>query len=513
MDSFSFLDMKTYFLALLPLLSCTAAHAQEKHDYHWVFGYGPSDPALHYGGTLINFNTSPPSLAYFETPDGFYWDKATLSDKHGNLVAYTNGCRILNSAHQPMENGLDINEGPIHTQYCDDLVSFYPNEQGTLFLLMPGSDSLYVLFHLRMWPGIIVKDWLYSVIDVSANEGLGRVTLKNEPLRTDTFTDMITACRHANGRDWWIVVQENHRFVDLPPDGKAKYHFYLLDPYGIHYQGEQQIGRLFSFTSTVGQSCFSPDGSRFAIGNIYNGVNFFDFDRCTGLLSNPGHLDLQADSVVAMGLAFSPNSRFLYATTGLWLLQYDMKAPDVGASKVNVAEYDGFISQLPTTFYQLALAPNGKIYGSSHFGTDVLHIIHQPDELGLDCQVEQHGLKLPAYHAYTMPNTPHYRLYDVPGSVCDSLGVNTPSSTAEIDGDISYLWVYPNPSTGWVTITNPNAAERAIQVQDISGHLVYQAQTQAADFDLSHLQNGVYFVRAWELASGRSQIAKLVIAH
>jgi hypothetical protein len=509
--------MKARFLCFLFCLPVFSVSAQAKYDYTWIFGYSPSNPALHYGGTLINFETENPTLNYFETIIGFLWDKASISDTNGNLIAYTNGCQIQNRDHQLMDNGDYINEGPAHEQYCDDNSGGYLNDQGALFLPVPGSDSLYALFHLRLWgASSIIRDCLYSIIDASANNGLGKVIAKNEPLLTDTLTGMITACRHANGRDWWVVIEESHRFFTLPPDGKAKFHFFLFDPSGVHYQGEQQIGRLSSYQSWVGQMCFSPDGTRYASGNINNGVNFYDFDRCTGLLSNPGYIDLKADSVAAMGLAYSPNSRFLYVTTGLWILQYDMDAADVAGSVVPVAEYDGFLSQLPTTFYHLALAPNGKIYGSSNFGTDVLHIIHHPDAPGLACEVEQHGVKMPAYHAFTMPNVPHYRLYDVPGSVCDSLGIDAPivGTGAPIQIEPKGMRLWPNPANDQIAIQLAPESAGQITLMDISGK-IWIGQTKAFGTELVTLQTetipvGIYIL-TFQASTGVRQTQKIVV--
>jgi hypothetical protein len=507
------------FLLLLGLLLFLKGSAQGKYDYNWIFGYGPSNPDLHFGGTLLNFEIGTPSLFYFYTDIGFISEKASISNSNGNLIAYTNGCQVQNRDHQLIEGGDNINEGPAHEQYCNSGTFSYLNFQGALFLPFPGSDSLYALFHLRWWsPSSIVKDFLYSIVDASANDGLGKVIVKNQPLRTDTFTDMVTACRHANGRDWWIVVEENHRFVTLPPDGKAKFHVYLFDPYGVHYLGEQQIGRLSSYQSWVGQACFSPDGTRYATGNIHNGVNFFDFDRCKGEISNSGYLDLKADSVVAMGLAFSPNSRYLYITTGLWILQYDMEATDVVASKVNVAQYDGFESQLPTTFFQLDLAPNGKIYGSSHFATDVLHIIHQPDQPGLACEVEQHGLKLPVYHAFTMPNVPHYRLYDVPGSVCDSLGINAPMVAINEPKSLGEpkMVLFPNPAFDLLTVYLEPEVSGRLTLMDVAGKTwaeqVKPSGPEQVTLRIADIPAGIYFF-SFRADTGNFLTEKVIIQH
>ena len=177
-------------LSLLGLFLFLHVHAQDKYDYNWILGYGPSDTTLHYGGTLIGFQTDTPTLTYFETDLAFLWDNASISNESGQLIGYTNGCEIYNKVHELMDNGDNINEGPVHEQYCENVVGHYVNGQGALFLPVPGSDSLYALFHLRQLKGSIVKDFLYSTLDASANGGLGKVISKNLPIETDTFTEI-----------------------------------------------------------------------------------------------------------------------------------------------------------------------------------------------------------------------------------------------------------------------------------------------------------------------------------
>lgn len=438
--------MKKIFFIYCFAVTSASALCQTKYNHNWPLGYGPSNPALGYGGSLIQFTLASPQVSFFDIKFAYSGDNANISDKNGNLIAYTNGCQIQNHEHTLMENGDDINPGILHQQQCTQ-VSGYSNDQGALFLPKPGSDSLYFLFHLKMNDdGSVIRQLLYSVIDAHTNSGLGKVTLKNELLHEDTLTGMIAACRHANGRDWWLVVQENYRNLNVPLAAEGKYHLYLFDPFGIHYTGEQQIGKLWTPQNWVGQSCFSPDGRKYAIGNIYNGVNVFDFDRCSGILSNPLHFNFLLDTTYAMGLAFSPNSRFLYVTTGLTILQFDLELPNPETNKQVVAFYDGFSSPFPTTFYQLGLAPDDRIYGSCSNSANIIHVINDPDKLGSDCQVKQHDLQLPTYHAYTIPNFAHYRLYDLPGGPCDTLGIDTPVAVTTPPKREMPMTLAPNPA-------------------------------------------------------------------
>jgi len=71
---------------------------------------------------------------------------------------------------------------------------------------------------------------------------------------------------------------------------------------------------------------------------------------------------------------------------------------------------------------------------------------------------------------------------------------------------------YPNPSTGWITIPNPDAVMRTIQVFDIVGKMVSQVTASVSELDLSSLGNGVYLLRVKDEHTGRANTIKLVIS-
>jgi hypothetical protein len=480
-----------------------------------MLGYIPNEPAQHTGGSLLQFHNGSVDTASFNIEIVFSGSIASISDRWGNLVAYTNGCQIQNHAHGLMEHGDSINPGILHNQQCNES-SGYPGDQNVLFLPLPGSDSLYYLFHMKkMSAGSTVWQLLYSVIDASANGGLGQVTQKNVLLEQDTFTDMLTAVRHANGRDWWVMLPENYRSLPQPPGLVGKYHRYLLGPGGIGAPVAQEVGTLLTFENYLGQAYFTPDGSRYVIANKHNGVHLFDFDRCAGLLSGHTYLDLSQDTVWIVGAAFSPNSRWLYVSTGLHLYQYDVWAADIGASRQTVATYDGYQSPFPTYLSQLMLAPDGKIYGTAPNGVDVLHVVHSPDLPGLACGVEQHGLRLPTYHAFTIPNFAHFGLYDAPGSACDTLGIDGPVSGVEVglpsvEGG---LRLYPNPASGRLFVELPDGWGAAdLIVSDLSGRALLRSETiGSAPTDVSALPPGLYFLQAVDKAGHRS-VCKFAVA-
>ncbi len=77
-----------------------------------------------------------------------------------------------------------------------------------------------------------------------------------------------------------------------------------------------------------------------------------------------------------------------------------------------------------------------------------------------------------------------------------------------IDGNTVSL--YPNPSNGIINISNSESLK--VQVFDINGALIMQANTENAQLDLSALKNGVYILKM-DSPKGESVFEKLIIQH
>lgn len=395
----------------------------QKHDYTWLLGYNgledntPEDSI--FGISVIDFNANLDPAIYY---DGYhnidlFECNVSMSNAEGAFIFAFNGFYIVDQSRQIMQNGDSLSN-----DYETGLG--YILNQGGLGLPWPDEPELYLLLHEdKGWidlPGwwIEVLGLYYTVIDMNGNNGLGAVTEKAVPFIIDTLqSGQMTATRHANGRDWWILINESHtnRFNTL-----------LFAPEGIQIVNSQTIGETVQ--QGLGQGVFSPDGTKFVMLNLINSnegqfLNIYDFDRCSGELFNPIliHFTEEAHSG---GISISPNSRFLYLSFFTKVYQFDLWAEDIEASKQTVAEYDGFLGPFPTTFYSMQLAPNGKIYFTSANGINYLHTIHHPNLSGIECGVMQHDLELPTFNGASIPNNPNYRLGPIDGSICDTLGVN-----------------------------------------------------------------------------------------
>jgi hypothetical protein len=337
----------------------------------------------------------------------------SLSDSSGNILTFTNGVHIGNADWEIMDNGEHITDaleavGELHSQWVLILpFPEHPHKQ-IFFYEQNGFTSALSVHATKL---------RYGIIDMEEDIGLGKVIVRDSVLIEDTLSvGKINAVKHANGRDWWVFVNEKNT---------NRFHRLLLDPNGGHLSGNQTIG--LTVFDGVGQGAFSPNGEHYfiygTIGTTEGAyIDLYDFDRCEGLFYN--HRQYHFIERNWGGGAFSPNSRYLYINRHTKAYQYDLEASDVWSSRVQVAEYDGHLDPFNTTFYLMQLAPDGKIYASTTNGVKSMHVIHSPDEAGLGCQYQQHGIELPTYNSFSIPTFPNYRLGPLDGSACDTLGIN-----------------------------------------------------------------------------------------
>jgi hypothetical protein len=332
------------------------------------------------------------------------------------------------------------------------------------------------------------------------------VTNKNTTVLNDTFSDHLTAVRHGNGRDWWVVAHKDR--------GNGVFLF-RYTPEGISEIKTQNIGQIWNLGSYAGQSVFSPDGRLYARASPYNYLEVFDFDRCAGVFSNPRFVDMPDTAAYACGVAFSPNNRFVYLTTGLQLHQYDMEATNMELSRILIDTFDGFRAPFPTTFYQMRLAPNNRIYMLCTNGVNYMHTIHQPDQPGKLCDFRQHDLELPTYSDVGIPNVPFFRLYDQQGSPCDTLGINGPVvSVGPVPGDQDLnMQLSPNPTSGAAQLTFRAPYTGSLLVTDQFGRVVLRRMVQAqsaVQLEAAELPNGLYWIHAVS-PTGEHKVLKMII--
>ncbi len=416
---------------------------------------------------------------------------------------YSNGIKVWNSANEVMENGDSLNWcGLTEQNYNEGLGPNY-----MICLPAPESSSLFYLVNARtdkdnsnplLYPS---KDLVYSTVDITANNGMGKVIEKDKLIgQANLSAEFPNACKHANGRDWWHIAGE---------DTASIYYRTLLTPNGFSNLDIQEIGYqppfYINYSDGGGQNMFSPDGSKYVDFDAWNGIRLFDFDRCTGELSNPVLVTFPEKLIFGAGAAISPNSRFLYVDSDTAIFQFDLWASDIASSIDTVAIWDGFYSPgtlNPTGFYLMQLMPDDKIYILVGSSSPYYHYIANPDVKGDNCNVVQHETELPS-RLINIPTFPNYRLYDLQGSPCDTLGIDGPpvATKEELDLPVGEVVLSPNPASGSLHINSVNCAwqPREVAIYDALGREVlrraHPATVRSFTLALPELAGGVYFCR------------------
>jgi gliding motility-associated-like protein len=427
---------KNYFVGLtawlfLLLISPIASWAQAQN---WYFGD-------HAG---VRFTSSGPS-AVTNSSMLTYEGCTSLSDASGQLLAYSNGESIWDSQHHAMPNGSTGLGGNNSTS------------QGALLLPMPGSSTKAYLFCLDAIENNLVGGLRYSIVDFSLRGGLGDVTAtKGVILPTPTIggkvTEKLTAVRHANGRDYWIVV---HGW-----QSNAFYSF-LFSPTGISTTpvtsnvGEIHQGgaSFFGAGNAVGCMKASPDGRHLALAQRDSQCELYDFDNATGSVSN--YLRL-ASHDYTYGVEFSPDNSKVYTTYSLdgEITQYNLLAGSPAAI-VNSATLITSAERLGN----LVLGPDNKIYVVS-YGNSYLNAIQNPNATGAACNYQKQvvtlagkqGLNGLPNFANTYAAAPVYTVYFTSSGGCASSTVSFAGAVQPAVSGAVATWNFGDPASGGANV-------------------------------------------------------------
>ncbi len=447
--------------ALFFLLSFTATIAQPgKEAWHWRFG----------SRCGLDFSTGVPLPetglgAQYQTS----WATTSISDANtGQYLFSTNGIKIFNKNNAVMYNGFNI-AGNI--EVSQQLIIPKPDSAGIYYVFTPD------------WASLTNIGIHYCEVDMSKQGGLGAVTVKNQVLTPGPTTDKITAVRHCNGKDYWVLTH---------PANSNAFNAYLVTKNGISPPVISNVGTAHLYQvmynnplyyEGFGQLKASPNGKKIALGIESYAIpimELFDFNNSTGIVSNPITVNYPGLKG-PWALTFSPDNSKLYTVPHsihddtTYIYQYDLSsgiAAVIIASQTQVTQ--GIHSQNGYMNYQSVpqIGPDGKIYISRHL-TDTLAVINNPNNAGLACNYQYAGPKMPAPMKcfLGLPGFVDANYAGIQVNVPDILQCNSFTVTTGDAGPgfSSYQWStgattqtinITAPGNYWVTVTNDQGCQR-----------------------------------------------------
>ncbi len=351
----------TLILILVLISSIVIAQPQTNN---WYFG----------NNAAVNFTSGSPvavSGSAIMTSEGC----STISDASGNLLFYTDGITVWDRTNTQMPNGFSLGGNSSSTQ-------------SGVIVQKPGSTTLYYLFTADAMGGSM--GICYSIVDMTLAAGMGDVIAgsKNTPV-VSLSAEKITAVRHCNGVDVWIIIHDmdNNTF-----------RAYLLSATGLSATSvNSNVGINYTnvsgyYAESIGYLKASPSGRKLAaaVWDNIDMVQVFDFDNSTGLISNPISIDYSGlgDSY---GVSFSPNNNVLYVAcwTSNLVDQYDLSSGNqatIIASRYQVASAGG-------SYGALQLGLDGKLYVTT-YSNGFLSAINNPNVLGVGCNFVTNAVSL-----------------------------------------------------------------------------------------------------------------------
>ena len=491
--------MKYYLILLIALeaIATISVKAQE-HSFVWCFG----------DSSGIDFNGTNPQP--FTTSLDSRGSCVSVADSNGQLLFYANTrasmpgntTLLWNKSNQLMQNGDSIvGEG----WYGELLIIPFPNSNSTYYLFSIGStgSSEFGIF--------------YSLIDLTIDSGLGGVILKNFQLDSFPMVDCSIAIKHGNGRDWWVIFKRS----SFPFGGtNNEWHQCLVTPMGVSNVTVQNIG--IPFDGNAAKLCVNSLGNKIAFVHYAGLVETYDFDRCSGIISNQLTIEYpssQPPYLPCNECAFSPNSNILYVTTNDTvgsLLQYNLLDTNPALTKDTL----WFINFPQYSVGAVRRGPDNKLYVSTAYYNGFwnypypdsvynmynmnLGVINYPDSLDTACDFQPYSFYLGGKRTYWgLPNNPDYDLGRDSGSVCDTIqwaGINEQEATGKGQLFLTYVSAWDKL---FINAQHLKGTTYMLTVTDMMGRVVYGTSGGGRvtgggyftmDLDCSRFAQGMYIV-------------------
>jgi hypothetical protein len=354
-----------YTLALI-FITFTS-FAQNKRANIWYFG----------DSTGLDFSSSPPTVL----TDGQLYALegcATLCDSNGKLILYTNGRNVWNGKHKQIQNGFGL------------YGSYLSSSQAALIIQKPGSHTIFYIFTT---PETANPTGLcYSIVDMSLDNGNGKVTKKNIQLQ-ESSCEKLTATYHENNHDIWVVAHGA---------GNDTFYSYLVSKFGVSKCPIiSKTGSIYydKTADAQGPMIFNTQGNILASCIFWqNSIDILEFNKLIGKVS---YKETIKSIRMPIGLSFSPNDSLLYASerySNIYQYQIYPNTGNIISSKKAIYENNVFEEG-----FALQLALDGKIYACQPDSMYV-SVINTPNLIDTSCYFVLKAITLPRIAIGGLPN-------------------------------------------------------------------------------------------------------------
>ncbi len=356
--------MRPLLLITLLIISSLNSNAQDISS-NWTFGQMAG----------LSWNTGTPQ----EFTSGITSDEgcASISDRWGNLLFYTDGVTVWNNINTPMPNSLPTSPG-------GTLVGFSSSTQSALIIPKPLDSTYYYIF--TTGNDLSHDGYYYTGVNMNENAGLGDIDpgQKNIQLVTSSC-EKLCATYHANGTDIWVITH---------PFNSGDFQCFLVTDSGINTTPVISTTGIFvtgGFEIGYGYMKMSPDGSLIAAANqALDKYELYTFDNATGTISLL--LSMPSSYQHAYGVEFSPDGSKLYGSMRFSnkIYQWDVSSNVPGTIMASQA----WVATLSTNFGgAIQAGPDDKLY-IARKNQPYLSVVNNPNENGINCNFTEVGVSL-----------------------------------------------------------------------------------------------------------------------
>ena len=350
--------LKKIFLLITMLYSIFALSQNETSN--WLFG---ENAGLNFKDTKL---TSIDGA--MDTPAGC----ASISDRNGNLLFYTNGNTVWNKNHEIMLNGTNL-AGDIN------------NTQSSIIVPKPNDDNIYYIFTTRENTAsnpLVTAGLFYTEVEFTSQNPFGTVTSKNLRL-TNTITQRITGIHDPETQSIKVITFGSDISGQISP--RDTFFVFNVDENGVNKTPIKTKER--TIVSSIGAMKISPNGKKIALlDNEGNFIYLYDFNINDSKISydttvNPNQL---MDPLYVYGVEFSQDSQILYftgnnASNTSFLYKYLIYSDSIFNTKIYLSVTSDY------SFGDLQLASNGKIYIANFYSdspitpSTKISVINEPE--------------------------------------------------------------------------------------------------------------------------------------